>query len=74
MLQESLAEYIIMWDDDIKPSANCLAAYVKAFRQHPEVCFLPSLPTRAGTALNTQNFKLSGAWQALSAGQRHNAS
>jgi GT2 family glycosyltransferase len=36
-LQESLAEYVILWDDDIKPSPGCLAAYVQAFREHPEV-------------------------------------
>ncbi len=35
--QESLAEYVILWDDDIKPSPGCLAAYVQAFREHPEV-------------------------------------
>lgn len=36
-LQESLAEYVIMWDDDIQPSATCLAAYVQAFKQHDKV-------------------------------------
>lgn len=36
-LQESLAEYVIMWDDDIQPSATCLAAYVQAFKEHGKV-------------------------------------
>lgn len=36
-LQESLAEYVILWDDDIKPSPGCVAAYVEAFWQHPQV-------------------------------------
>lgn len=36
-MQESLAEYIIFWDDDIKPSSDCLAAYVEAFQKHPQV-------------------------------------
>jgi hypothetical protein len=26
-----------MWDDDIRPAPGCLAAYVKAMQQHPEV-------------------------------------
>jgi hypothetical protein len=37
LLQESLSEYVIMWDDDIKPAHNCLAAYVDAFHKHPQV-------------------------------------
>lgn len=37
LMQESLAEYIIFWDDDIKPSSDCLAAYVEAFQKHPQV-------------------------------------
>jgi hypothetical protein len=36
-LQESLAEYVVLWDDDIKPSPGCLAAYMQAFSEHPEV-------------------------------------
>lgn len=36
-LQESLAEYVIFFDDDITPDPDCLAAYVRAFREHPQV-------------------------------------
>lgn len=36
-LQESLADYIIFWDDDIKPEAACLSAYIAAFQKHPQV-------------------------------------
>ena len=36
-LQESLADYIIFWDDDITPAAQCLAAYVQAMMQQPQV-------------------------------------
>uniref|UniRef100_A0A383VE35 Glycosyltransferase 2-like domain-containing protein n=1 Tax=Tetradesmus obliquus TaxID=3088 RepID=A0A383VE35_TETOB len=37
-LQESLADYVILWDDDIRPTQDpgCLAAYVRAMQQHPE--------------------------------------
>jgi len=39
VLQESLAEYIIFWDDDIKPSQSCLAAYAEAIVNNPQVMF-----------------------------------
>jgi hypothetical protein len=36
-LDESLAECVIFWDDDVMPAPGCIAAYVAAFKQHPEV-------------------------------------
>jgi GT2 family glycosyltransferase len=36
-LQNSLAQYVIFLDDDVKPEPGCLDAYVRAFRQHPKV-------------------------------------
>ncbi|WIA23095.1 hypothetical protein OEZ86_010001 [Tetradesmus obliquus] len=49
-LQESLADYVIMWDDDIRPEPGCLAAYVTAMQQHPQALgfagpsFVPKCP------------------------------
>lgn len=43
-MQESLAEYVIFWDDDITPSRECIAAYVQAMKQHPQVRQQPVLP------------------------------
>lgn len=36
-LDESLAEWVVLWDDDVCPEAGCLAAYVAAFKAHPQV-------------------------------------
>lgn len=36
-LDESLAECVIFWDDDVMPAPGCIAAYVAAFKQSPEV-------------------------------------
>jgi glycosyltransferase involved in cell wall biosynthesis len=37
-LDESLADFIVFFDDDVVPAEGCLDAYVRAFLDHPEVC------------------------------------
>ena len=43
-LDESLAEYVVFWDDDVEPEEGCLAAYIRAFHEDPEVSRSDSRP------------------------------
>eukprot|EP00955_Chlamydomonas_euryale_P109098 365906-Chlamydomonas_euryale.AAC.21 len=52
LLNESMAEYVVFFDDDVVPSPCGISAYVEAFAAYPEV----GLPERAAQAsLETSN-------------------
>ena len=36
LLNASAAQYVIFFDDDVEPSAECVDNYVRAAREHPE--------------------------------------
>jgi hypothetical protein len=36
-LQESLAEHVLFFDDDLNPDVGCVQAYLRAMQKYPEV-------------------------------------
>ncbi len=40
LMDDSLAAWLVFFDDDVMPLPGCLQAYVQAMQAHPEVCVL----------------------------------